>query len=97
MTNPDYNMSWPSDVLALSRMAEEEASQLANMMTIEELKTANPIEIGHEYFDDRITYDNLFVDDETIGRRVWVDAFETAFRRTRRWREPPKTTLEGWV
>lgn len=93
----DYLVNRPSDVLALRRAAEEEASHAANRMPMEELKTTDPVELGSKYFDDRVDYDKWFVDDPVVGKRVWVDAFEDAFRRNRRWREPTKTTLEGWL
>jgi len=95
--NPDYNMSNQSDVLALQRAAAEEASILANTMDLVILNQTEPRELGGKQFDDRINYDKWFVSNLAIGKQVWIDAFEDAFRRNRRWRNPPKTTLEGWV
>lgn len=94
---PDYHMNRPTDVLALRRAAAEEASHAANRLPMDELKRTNPRELGEKHFSDRIKYDRWFVDDPVVGKRVWVDAFEDAFRRNRRWREPTKTTLEGWL
>ena len=94
---PDYDMSNQSDVLALQRAAATEAATVANTMESELLNKTEPRELGEKYFTDRVNYDKWFVSDPIIGKRIWVNAFEDAFRRNRRWRNPSKTTLEGWI
>jgi hypothetical protein len=94
---PDYDMSDQSDVLALQRAATVEGATAADTMKMDELSHTEPRELGEKCFNDRISYDNLFVSDRVTAKRVWVDAFETAFRKSRRRRKPSKSTLEGWA